>query len=48
MLKFNPCDFRDAYVFVSADITIIEHAVAQLAHTICAPFIRVSKKFLEK
>ena len=38
VLKYNPCDYSNAYILVRGDITIIGYQVTQVALKNCAPF----------
>ena len=40
VLKFNLCNYNDAYILVNGDITIIKHVVTQVAFQNCATFIK--------
>ena len=45
VLKSNLCDYNDACILVTVDITIIGHQVTQVAFKNCAPFIKCITKF---
>ena len=40
VLKYNLCDYNDAYILVRGGITIIGNNVTQVAFTDCAPFTK--------
>ena len=44
VLKFNLCDYNDAYILVRGDITIVGHNGTQVAFKNCAPFIKCTTK----
>ena len=44
VLKFNLCDYNDAYILVRGNITITGHQVTQVALKNCAPFIKCITK----
>ena len=44
VLKSNLCDYNDAYILVSGDITIIGHQVTQVSFKNCALFIKCITK----
>ena len=44
VLKFNLCDYNDAYILVRGNITIIGHQVRQVAFKKCAPFTKCITK----
>ena len=48
MLKFNLCNYNDAYILVRGNITIKEHNVTQVAFKYCAPFIKRITKLMEQ
>ena len=39
-MKSNPCDYKNAYILVTVDITIVGCAAAQVAFNSCEPFIK--------
>ena len=39
-MKSNPCDYNNAYILVTGDITIVGCAAAQVAFNSCEPFIK--------
>ena len=44
VLKFNLCDYNDAYILVRGDITAITTPATQVAFINCAPFIKCITK----
>ena len=44
VLKTNLCDYKDAYILVRCDITIIWHQATQVAFKNCAPFTKCITK----
>ena len=44
MLKFSLCNYKEAYIIVRDDITIIGHNVTEAAFKNCASFIKCIKK----
>ena len=44
ILKFNLCDYSDAYILVRCDITVTAAAATQVALKNCAPFTKCIKK----
>ena len=44
VLKSNLCDYNDANILVSGNITIIGHQVTQVAFKNCAPFTKCITK----
>ena len=44
MLKYNLCDYSDAYILVRGDITIIGHRVTQIAFANYASFAKCITK----
>ena len=44
VIKFNFCDYNDAYILVRSNITIIGHAVTQVAFKNCALFTKCMLK----
>ena len=43
-MKFNLCDYNDAYILVRGDITIIRHQATQVIFTNCAPYTKCITK----
>ena len=48
ILKSNLCDYNDAYILVTGDITVIAAPQTQEAFKNCAPFINVSQKLMKQ
>ena len=46
MLKFNLCDCNDAYILVTADITVVAAPETQVTFENCAPFTKCITKNL--
>ena len=40
ILKFNLCDYNDAYILVTGDITVVAAPATQVAFKNCVPFIK--------
>ena len=47
-MKFNLCDYKDAYILVRGNITIIGYQVTQVAFENCARFTKcITKIYVE-
>ena len=44
VLKFNLCDYKNAYILVKGNITVIGHAVTQVAFKTCTQFTKCINK----
>ena len=44
VLKYNHCDYSDAYILVRGDITVTAAPVTQVSFKICASFIKCITK----
>ena len=48
ILKFNLCDYKDAYILVRGDITDVAAPVIQVAFKNCAPFTKCITKKIDE
>ena len=48
ILKSNLCDYNDAYILVTGDISVIAAPQIQEAFKNCAPSINVSQKLMKQ
>ena len=44
VLKFNVCDYNDAYILIRGNIIIIRHQATQVVFKNCAPFTKFITK----
>ena len=44
ILKSNLCDYKDPYILVTGDITVVAAPATQVAFKNCAPFIKYITK----
>ena len=48
VLKFNLCDYNDAYILLRGDITVTVAPQIQVAFKNCAPLIKCISKLMEQ